>query len=295
LTHKRKSVRAVLFLLGDVAKARNDNHERLPAAFAREGWQVVTADHESVAVIASELRIDGLDPEAADLIWPLGFGRQISFFDRMQLLRQLPQEKFVVSVDALVYLHGKHRWLARMPETHTSSNLDLLRDVLTSGGEWVLKPPAGSYGRDVIHVRNRSQALAALQQLSADYPGAYFMAQRYLPQAREGEKRTLVAGGSILGSYLKLAGGSHLANVSAGASVRESSLTATEEALVAAIARDLAAAGAGFAAIDTVYPYLMEVNVANPGGLATLAALGSPGIARETVLAIIRWKSAWLR
>ena len=85
---------------------------------------------------------------------------------------------------------------------------------------------------------------------------------------------------------------SHLSNVSAGAAVRESSLTAAEETLVAAIARDLAAAGAGFAAIDTVYPYLMEVNVANPGGLATLAELGSPGISRETVLAIIRWKSA---
>ena len=34
---------------------------------------------------------------------------------------------------------------------------------------------------------------------------------------------------------------------------------------------ELSAAGVGFASIDTVAGYVMEVNVANPGGLATLA------------------------
>ena len=30
----------ILFLLGEAALARNDNHERLPAGFEQAGWQV---------------------------------------------------------------------------------------------------------------------------------------------------------------------------------------------------------------------------------------------------------------
>ena len=143
----------ILFLIGDTDKARNDNHIRLPDAFRSLGWQVSVTAHESARIVANSIELPDVNLDHCDLIWLLGFGRAATFFDRMQLLRQLEQHRFVTTVDALVYLHGKHRWLQHMPETHTSADLQHLLGVIRQGGEWIIKPPAGSYGRDIRLVR----------------------------------------------------------------------------------------------------------------------------------------------
>lgn len=283
-------MKQILFLHGDPEKARNDNHLRLPAAFEAAGWKVVCCDHDSLAIECNELRMAGFDPADFQLLWPLGFGKQVSFFDRMQMLATLPATNFVVSVDALVYLHGKHRWRQYMPETHTSSNPGYLEAQLKRGGAWILKPTAGSYGRDVVKIDSPSQGRQVLQTLTARYPDSYLMLQRYIDQVASGEKRSLVAGGAIIGSYLRIPNQDFRANVAADARVAATELTDAEHQLVATIAAELADLGAGFAAIDTVYPYLMEVNVANPGGLETLASLGAPAAARDSVAAVCRWK-----
>lgn len=283
-------MKQILFLHGDPAKARNDNHLRLPAAFEDAGWAVFCRDHESLAIENNELRLAGFDPGEFQLLWPLGFGRQISFFDRMQMLATLPTAGFVVSADALVYLHGKHRWQQHMPETHTSSSPEYLAQQLKRGGQWVLKPTAGSYGRDVVKIDSVSQGLQMLDTLTSRYPERYLMLQRYIDGIEHGEKRSLVAGGAIIGSYLRIPNQDFRANVVLEAQVATTSLTDAEHQLVSGIATELAELGAGFAAIDTVYPYLIEVNVANPGGLETLASLGAEAAARDTVAAVCRWK-----
>lgn len=280
----------IAFLHGDPGKARNDNHVRLPRAFADAGWAVATLDHDCVTVAANQLLIDGQSARDFDLIWLLGFGRQVSFFDRMQLLKPVPDERMVISVDGLIYLHGKHRWLQHMPETHTSSDCDCLLSRLRTGGRWIAKPTAGSYGRDVQVLDADAQGEADLKALMQRHPDSYFMLQRYIPQITDGEKRTLIAGGEIIASYTRTPSGDFRANVALEATVEAATLSSEERTLVAEIGSELAVFGVGFAAIDTVYPYLMEVNVANPGGLGTLAELGVADAADAVVRAICRWK-----
>lgn len=280
----------LLLLIGDSAKARNDNHLRLPAAFERNGWTVTVADHDSVELQRGTLRLAGATPDRFDLIWPLGFGRQATFFDRMQLLKTLPDRRFVNSPDALVWLHGKHRWLELMPETHTSARSETLFDVVTSGGDWILKPPAGSYGRDVVLIRQGAITLDRIQALISASGEGYLMAQRYLPEILDGELRTLVAGGEIIGTYCRLPGENLTSNLATGGRPVPGGLTVAQQAMVQRIAADLIRLGAGFAAVDLVGERLMEVNVANPGGLETLANLGVKDLAEQTVAAILRWK-----
>jgi glutathione synthase len=177
-----------------------------------------------------------------------------------------------------------------MPETHTSSNATQLISQFQQGGEWVLKPTAGSYGRDVVRFADRQAGLQALSAMQARYPGAYLILQRFLPAALQGETRTLVAGGQIIGSYLRKPVADFRANLALDAQALPARLSSEEADLVRAIATDLAQLGAGYAAIDTVYPYLMEVNLANPGGLETMARLGSPDLAAAVVKAVVKWK-----
>lgn len=290
MTHNQSNPPRIAFLHGDPEKARNDNHERLPAAFAAAGWAVATLDHDTVEVKANQLLINGEAATEFALIWLLGFGRQVSFFDRMQMLKPIAAERMVISVDGLVYLHGKHRWLQHMPETYTSSDSQLLLSRLSSGGRWIIKPTAGSYGRGVQILNSDAQGEADLLALMRQQPDSYFILQRYLPQIVDGETRTLVAGGEIIASYRRTPNGDFRANVSLEATVAATKLSGEERALVGGIATELAGLGVGFAAIDTVFPYLMEVNVANPGGLGTLAELGVGEATDAVVKAIIRWK-----
>ncbi len=287
----------LLLLLGDASKARNDNHERLPAAFRAAGWQVRVADHDDIEITAGALHLassaeqDAQPLHSFDLIWPLGFGRLVTWFDRMQMLSSLPERQFVVSPGALVWLHGKHRWHALMPETHTSARAQRLHEIVTSGGDWVLKPPAGSYGRDVRIVRGGAISLSEVRAHLSQSGDGYLMAQRYLPEVQEGEQRTLVAGGELIATYTRLPGAGTTSNLASGGQAVPGELTQRQRARVESLSQELANLGAGFAAIDLVGEHLMEVNVANPGGLGTLAELGTADCSSTVVTAILRWSA----
>ena len=282
----------LLLLVGDVAKANNDNHLRFTRGFAQAGWKVIRADHEAIEVRHNALLVAGRDPRSYDLVWPLGFGQQVTFFDRMQLLAATDGIRFVNSPDVLVYLHGKHRWLEAMPETHTSTRPEYLYRVLSSGGDWVLKPTAGSFGRDVYLLREGQARLTEIEEICTTLGSGYLMAQRFVPGIRDGEKRTLVAGGSIIGTYLRIPTDGLTSNLTNGGNPEQTCLTGDEMALIEPIARQLAELGAGFSAIDTVYPFLMEVNVANPGGLETLETIEGRDHTDQVVRAIIGWAAA---
>jgi glutathione synthase len=281
----------LLLLVGDPSRARKDNPDRFARGFDRAGWTVTALDHENLEIRDKRLIIEDRDLRSFDLIWPMGFGRQISFFDRMQMLAQLDGVRFVTSPTAMLHLHGKHRWLDAMPETHTSTRASHLYDVVSSGGDWVIKPTAGSFGRDVSLIREGCATLAEVTRLCEAQDGGYLMAQRYLPEVNNGEKRTLVAGGRIIDTYLRVPARSIASNLAAGGEPQPACLTSAELELVAPIGTELASLGAGFAAIDTVYPHLMEVNVANPGGLATIADLTGVDQTDLAVQSIIEWIS----
>jgi glutathione synthase len=280
----------IAFLLGDVALARHDNHRRLPAAFRGAGWKVTVLSQEAVHLGPDGVRLGSEDPARFDLIWLLGMGRAHTFFDRMQLLRLLRQERFVTGVDALVYRHAKYAWWRHMPETYASNDASYLVARLAGGGEWIAKPAAGSYGRDVVRISAGADGAAAIDRLTGHGGGQYCLMQRFVPEIERGEKRTLVAGGRIVGSYLRVPGPDLLANLAAGGHPHPTSLTEAEQTLVEALADELTANGVGFAAVDTVFPHLMEVNLVNPGGLATLESLYGVDYAAVVVEALRGWR-----
>ena len=277
----------IIFLLGDATEARNDNHIRLPKGFRDAGWQVTELNHDCVRLQAGALRFGDEDPARFDLVWALGFGRQSSFFDRMQLLHQLDQRRLVTSVDALIYLHGKYHWLDLMPETHASNDIAELTQIIAGGGDWVAKPPAGSYGRNVHLLREGDDPRPVLQSLTGRANERYCLVQRFVPEIAKGETRTLVANGKIIGSYLRVPRGGVRANLSAGARPMVTELAIAELDLVQGVAHDLLRMGARFAAVDTAHGYLMEVNIVNPGGLATMESLYAKDPTPAAVAAII--------
>lgn len=270
----------IVFLVSFDGRSANDNAERLPRAFAASGWETVRIGHESLALEGR--RLSGADEggrrqdlQGAERYFILGFGAAATFLDRMQMLAALDEGRFVNTPGALVRQHGKvslaidHPDIPQ-PESHLSNDPRALARRVASGGEWIGKPPAGSFGRDVflLHAGDGNTS-AILEHLTRD--GRYALLQRRVP-TDGAEKRVLVAGGEVIGAYGK-APEDHRGNLDAGARPRKGELSGEERRTAARLAARLAAKGVRFAAIDLAWPYFLEVNVANPGWLQTFEAL----------------------
>ena len=274
----------------DVAQpASNDNAQVLPRLFRAGGWRVRKAQHRAIHRAPAGLACNDEALAQFDLIWPVGFGPHQGFLDWVHLLDDLPPRKLINPPSALVMKHGKAAWIEHSADTYMAAEPErLIATMQENPGEWVLKPMAGSFGEGVI--RLASSEHERLRQAMSQQPGAYFVLQRFLPEIAHGETRTLIVGGQIIGSYLRVPTNNFHANLAKKALTQRTELSAAQLSLVKTLNADMLDQHIGFAAIDLVGDTLMEVNIANPGGIGTLQQL----YARDFGIDIINAANAFL-
>ena len=218
------------------------------------------------------------DIEGFDLIWVLALGLRGNFLDTVQLLFNLETRTRVInSTQALVYLKSKYLLadypeVFHYPETHASTDAaELLSIIQREGGRWIAKPPAGSLGRDVyLLTADDANAQVILDAMTGHGSGNYCLLQRWVPEIVSGEKRVLIAGGKPVGQYLRHAQTDHRTNVLVGAQAEACTLSAEELAYCEQIGQFLVRMGANYVGLDLAFPWVIEFNVINPGGLNTL-------------------------
>ena len=287
---------SICFLTSTKGAPRNDNHRRLPAAFAAAGWEVTGADHDDVRLFAARVCIapDDTPLDRFDLIWPIGLGARESFLDRMQLLLMLDQRRFVTSANALLMHHAKYSLALgplanHHPQTYASHDAQWLRQIIAAGGDWIVKPPAASFGRDVYRVHANDPNLDVILDALTGHDGSrYCLLQRYIPEIERGETRVLLANGEVIGTYLRCPGADHRVNLSLDGRAEIVTLGTDESKLAIAAARHLIDHGIHFVAVDIAYPWIVEFNLANPGGLETIERLTGEDLAPNVVQAIAR-------
>jgi glutathione synthase len=268
------------FLIHHKTPMSQAENARLLSEAARElGHEVALAPMDELAVQNGKIMAGG-ELQGFDLVWVLSLGSRETFLDKIQLLKLLEQKTRVVnSPDALLYMHSKiclsELPVAQYPETYISADAEMLWDISQAkDGKWVIKPVAESFGEGV-------ELLTSHKQLKARK--GYCLLQRYVPEIKQGEKRVLVAGGEVVGHYIRKGKGDFRTNLHQGAQAATCDLTEEEKTACRAIARYLLLEGAVFAGIDLCWPYVLEWNVISPGGIATLARLTGQNIAKTVV------------
>lgn len=286
---------SLLLLLGGLPPGPEDNASFIHRAFADAGW-TVRALHLDTLRLGPEgpLAADSAGAlqalKNADLLWVLGFGSRSAFLDKSQILQSLEgTQAFVSQPSALHLYHSKYPFPATPtpfphPESYASNDAAWLRRQAQGGGRWVLKPPAGSFGAEVSVWDGRDPGLGdALARATEN--GRYALLQREIEGAEEW--RILVAGDRVLGAYERRPGSSRGGwNLAAGGTAHLTPLPGDLATRAQALGLQLARAGIGYAGIDVRGGMLLEANVINPGGLATLAALGQP-VAEEALVSAI--------
>lgn len=238
--------------------------------------------------------MNSLDCEGFDCIWVLSLGERASFLDKLQLLRILEgQTRVINSTEALLHLRSKYA-LTQLshvfdhPKTYGSRDPEALFEIVESGGDWILKPPAGSLGQGVFLInRSTSNYRDILRHVNGHQRDQYVLLQEYIPEITNGEKRVLLANGQFIGAYLRTQAEDHRTNLMQGAIAQKTTLSEKELALIDRVGSHCKACGALFAGIDMVYPFVIEINVVNPGGLNTLDQLGAGKKARQVIRYIL--------
>ncbi len=290
----------LLSLLVPTFPVVNPNLDVLRPALLRAGVQFEERAFDQIRlrdreVEAPDARGEFAPLRRATLVWPLGFGTRANFLDKLQLLELVSRDtRCVTAPEALVLAHAKYDLVhtqppLRHPQTFASHDARWLWSIVQGGGEWIAKPPAASFGRGVFRLdASDRNGLALLEQRTDHGHGAFALLQRYVPEIERGEKRVLLAFGAVIGAYARLPNAAGITNLAAGARALATTLDGDELAACSAFAQQLQSRGIGYAGIDLVHPWLIEVNVANPGGLATLVELGDAAAPDRLAAEVVR-------
>ena len=167
------------------------------------------------------------------------------------------------------------QWPELQPPTLLSNDADRIRDFVEAQPDRsVLKPWDGNGGRGVLVTRKGDGNLRSMIELLTAEGREYIIAQRYVPEVVQGDKRILLFAGEPVGAMLRVPGdGDHRANMHVGATVEPTDLSASDRRICDALAPLLQQWGQVFVGIDVIGEMLTEVNVTSPTGIQEMNRL----------------------
>ena len=141
-----------------------------------------------------------------------------------------------------------------------------IRAFLHEQGEIILKPLDGMGGASIFHVRERDPNLTVILETMTQHKRRFVMAQRYLPEIQDGDKRILVVNGEAVPYALARipAQGESRGNLAAGGRAEGRELTGRDRWIVDQVGPSLKQKGLAFVGLDVIGDYLTEVNVTSP-------------------------------
>jgi glutathione synthase len=174
------------------------------------------------------------------------------------------------------------------PPTRVSRDAAKLREFVAEHGEAVLKPLDGMGGRSIFRVRAGDPNLNVILETLTDGGRQLALAQRFLPEISQGDKRILLVDGEPVPYCLARIpqGDEFRGNLAAGGRGEGCPLSDRDRWIAAQVGPELRARGMLFVGLDVIGDYLTEVNVTSPTCVRELDAQFGLNIAGQLFDAI---------
>ena len=153
-----------------------------------------------------------------------------------------------------------------IPPTLVSKDMGKLREFLSeTGGEMVVKPLDGYGGEGIFLARENDPNANVILENITDFGRTYVMAQKFIKEVSEGDKRIILLDGEPAGAVLRVAAkGEFRSNFHSGGHPEKTSLTERDVEICEGLRQKLKEDGLYLVGIDIVGGYLTEVNTTSP-------------------------------
>jgi glutathione synthase len=151
-------------------------------------------------------------------------------------------------------------------ETLVTREPKRIRQFLAEQGEIILKPLDGMGGTSIFHIRQDDPNISVILETMTEYKSRYVMAQKYLPQIKDGDKRILMVNGEPVPYCLARipAQGETRGNLAAGGRAEGRPLTERDRWIANEVGATLREKGLVFVGLDVIGDTLTEINVTSP-------------------------------
>ena len=159
------------------------------------------------------------------------------------------------------------------------------RDFLETHGDIIVKPLDGMGGAGVFRVRREDPNLGVILETATCYGKRTVMAQRFVPEIAEGDKRILVVGG-VPAEYCLARipkAGETRGNLASGGRGVARPLTERDLEIASTVGKALVAEGVDLAGLDVIGDRLTEINVTSPTCMQEILEQTGCDVARKMI------------
>lgn len=152
------------------------------------------------------------------------------------------------------------------PETIVTSSRETINQFIDTYGDVILKPLDSMGGFGIFRVTKHDHNRFALIDTSTDFGKKHVMAQKYLPEIEDGDKRIILIDGEPIPYVLARmpAKGETRANLAAGGRGVARALQEEERRIAESVGRVLKDKGLFLVGLDMIGNHLTEINVTSP-------------------------------
>lgn len=153
-----------------------------------------------------------------------------------------------------------------MSPTIVTAKQSHIRTFIDEHGDVIVKPLDGMGGMGIFRLTADSPNIGSTLEMLTQLGTLPIMAQKYLPEIKEGDKRVLIVGGQVVPYCLARIpqGGETRGNLAAGGRGVAMPLTDSERAVAETVAPILLEKGLYFVGLDLIGAKITEINVTSP-------------------------------
>jgi glutathione synthase len=193
------------------------------------------------------------------------------------LLDCLPKSTIVINNPAAVRNAAEkilpYKFKEFMPPTLISQRVEEIKIFFNRHKDIITKPLYGN-GGEGIH-RSKNEHIEGIN-IDREYLEMPIMAQKYIPEISEGDRRIIFFDGNYVGSVARIPSeGSIKANFHAGGSAKKTGLVFRDQQIIEALGSELKKLDLFFVGIDIIGDYLTEINVTSPTGIKQINKLNN--------------------
>jgi len=152
------------------------------------------------------------------------------------------------------------------PPLIVTKNIKLLKAFLTQNEEVVYKPLDGMGGESIFKVNYKDENINVILETLTKFGTRTIMAQKYITDIRNGDKRILIIGGRVIPLCLARIPpkGEFRGNLAAGGSGIVKQLSERDLLIANSVAEICVKRGLLFVGLDIIGNFLTEINVTSP-------------------------------